>query len=148
MKLIAKQGYYKFYPEFIGEVKLWENANGVKLYQERDFWTFSQLKELPNYSFIGHRIAGLNIAIVNYAGLPEEVLSKNKLTYCVSLGTIVPRATMVLKQITISQGAYMSCKGLPQLYALSGLEQIEGFEAFIDVRLNRYKIERFFDEDI
>lgn len=149
MKLIVKKGYYKFYPDFVGEIKLWENKNGVKLYPERDFWTFSQLKDIPNYSFTGHLLTGLNIATSNYTGLPEDVLDKNKLTYNVSLGTITPRLLVNIQRLNYSNGAFMSCKQLPQIYALDDLLRIvTGFEAFIDVKLNMYKFERLFYEDI
>lgn len=148
MKLICDNGFYKFFPNFVGEIKLWENKNGIRLFKVRDFWTFESLAGFPNYSFKGQLVYNALPAVVNYAGSPEEVLSKNKLTYNVKLGTITPRASVVLQRLTYGEGAYLTFPTVPQAYALDkDLQQVSGFEAFIDVRLNTYKVERLFYED-
>lgn len=149
MKLICNNGFYKFYPDFVGEIKLFENKNGIKLYRRRDYWTFEALAEFPNYSLKGQLVYGLNPALVNYAGLPEEVMAKNKLTFNVSLATITPRAMVMINRLNYAGGAFFSFPELPQAFALdANLANITGFEAFVDVRLNNYKVERFFYEDI
>ena len=81
MKLICENGFYKFFPSFVGEVKLWENKNGTKLFKVRNFWTFESLANFPNYSFAGQFVFGIIPALKNYAGRPEDVLEKNQLTY-------------------------------------------------------------------
>lgn len=148
MKLICENGFYKFFPSFVGEVKLWENKNGIKLFKMRDFWTFQDLARFPNYSFKGHSIAG-NTATINFEGLPEEVLAKNKLTYNIKQGTITPRALVAVQRLNYATGAYLTFPNIPQAFALDlDLQPISGFEAFVDVRLNAYKIERFIYENI
>lgn len=104
MKLICENGFYKFFPSFVGEIKLWENKNGIRLFKMRDFWTFESLANFPNYSFMGQFVFGIIPALVNYAGSPEEVLAKNKLTYNVKLGTITPRALVVLQRLNYAKG--------------------------------------------
>lgn len=147
MKLICENGFYKFFPDFVGEIKLWENKNGIRLFKVHDFWTFESLANFPNYSFAGQRVYGLIPAIVNYSGRKEDVLSKNKLTYNIKLGTITPRAMVVLQRLDYAVGAYLTFPSIPQAFALDkDLQQISGFEAFVDVRLNTYKIERFIYE--
>lgn len=149
MKLICENGFYKFFPSFVGEVKLWENKNGIKLFKVRDFWTFESLASFPNYSFAGQFVFGIIPALVNYAGSPEEVLAKNQLTYNVKLGTITPRAMVVLQRLNYANGAYLTFPNIPQAFALDqDLQPVSGFEAFIDVRLNTYKIERLIYENI
>lgn len=149
MKLICNNGFYKFFPDFVGEIKLWENKNGVRLYHCEDFWTFQDLAEFPNFSFTGQPLFGLILAIVNFAGKPEEVLAKNKLTFNVKMGTITPRALVLINHLDYAGGAFLTFPSLPQAFALDAdLQPVSGFEAFIDVRLNMYKIERFFYEDI
>lgn len=148
MKLIVKNGYYKFYPSFVGEIKLWENKTGVRLYPCRDFWTFESLVDFPNYSFQGQPIKGFS-GVVNYAGLPEIVMAKNKLTYNVKEGKITQRAKAETQNLDYSAGAYMTFPILPQVFALdSDGEVVTGLEAFVDVRLGTYKVERLFYEDI
>lgn len=149
MKLICEKGFYKFFPDFVGEIKLWESKNGTRLYKTKDFWTFESLAKFPNYSFAGQFFFDLIPAIKNYAGRPEDVLEKNKLTYHVKLGTIAPRALVVLQRLNYATGAYLTFPNIPQAYALDkDLQQISGFEAFVDVRLNTYKVERFDYADI
>lgn len=148
MKLICENGFYKFFPDFVGEIKLWENKNGIRLYKMRDFWTFQSLAEFPNYSFAGQFVHGIIPALVNYAGSPEEVLKKNELTYNLKLGTITPRALVFLQRLQYAKGAYLTFPNIPQAYALDqDLQRVSGFEAFVDVRLNTYKIERLIHED-
>lgn len=149
MKLIIDKGFYKFYPDFVGEVKLWQNKTGLSLYPMRDFWTFETLRKVPNYSFVGHPLIDGNFGIVNFAGLPEEVLAKNKLTYNLKTGTITPRAAAYLQTLNFTVGAYLTFPNIPQAFVLDqDKEPITGLEAFIDVRLGIYKVERLFYEDI
>lgn len=147
MKIICKNGFYKFFPAYVGEIRLWENRNGTKLFPVRDFWTFESLAKLPDYSFKGHLLSDLILASENFAGLPEEVLAKNKLTYNVKIGMITPRALANLQILSYSEGAYLTFPKLPQAFALDkDLQPISGFEAFADVKLGTYKIERLFYE--
>ena len=128
---------------------MWENKNGIRLFPREDYWTFECLANFPEHSFQGQFVYGIIPAVVNYAGKPEEVLAKNKLTYNVKLATITPRALVMINRLDYSSGAFLTFPSLPQAFALDGLQPISGFEAFVDVRLNMYKIERFFyDEDI
>lgn len=142
MKLICNNGFYKFFPDFVGEIKLWETKNGIRLYKCGEYWTFASLANFPNYSFAG-RPLGMSIAIANYSGTPEEVFVKNQLTYNLKLGTITPRALVQVQRLNYANGAYMTFPEIPQAFALDkNLNSIASFEAFVDVRLNTYKIER------
>lgn len=149
MRLICENGFYKFFPDYIGEVKLFENKNGIKLYNCRDFFTFEALKNFPNYSLKGQPLIGNISASVNYAGLPEEVLAKNKLTFNLKTATITPRAEAMVQKLDYVSGAYMTFPSMPQAFALDlDLQTITGFSGFMDVKLRTYKIERLFYEDI
>ncbi len=65
------------------------------------------------------------------------------------LGTITPRALVVLQRLDYAKGAYLTFPNIPQAFALDqDLQPVSGFEAFIDVRLNTYKVERFIYENI
>ena len=110
--------------------------------------TFGHLKALQ-ISRIIHSWGSLFLALFPPLGSPEEVLAKNKLTYNVKLGTITPRALVVLQRLQYAKGAYLTFPNIPQAFALDqDLQPVSGFEAFIDVRLNTYKIERLIYENI
>lgn len=147
MKLICKYGFYKFFPDFVGELKLWEAKTGIKLFARDDYFTFAELSVFPNYSFKGQLIFGIIPAISNFAGKPEEVMAKNKLTYNVKLGTITPRAVASIQKLNYSNGAYVTFPTIPQAFALDNLTEITGFEAFVDVKMMTFKLERFDYED-
>ena len=85
--MICENGFYKFFPSFVGEVKLWETKNGTKLFKMRDFWTFESLANFPNYSFMGQFVFGIIPALVNYAGSPEEALFQ-RLYPCTDIPTL------------------------------------------------------------
>ncbi len=148
MKLRIESGFYKYFPDYVGEIKLYEQRTGLKLYPMRNFWTFQILTLLPNYSFKNHKLIGEIKGIVNYAGLPEEVLTKNQLTYNVKNGTITDRAEASLQTLDFANGAFLTFPTLPQAYARDAdKQQITGLEAFVDARLGMYKVERLVYED-
>lgn len=145
MKLICNNGFYKFFPDFVGEIKLWENKNGIRLFRRGDYWTFEQLVYFPEYSIKGFPLWDLYNGEVNLEATPEEIMGKNNLTFDLKKLTITPRADVVLRRLDYSEGAFLTFPELPQAFALDkDAEQIVGFEAFVDVRLNQYRIERFF----
>lgn len=149
MRLICEKGFYKFFPDYIGEVKLWENKNGIKLYESRDFFTFQDLKNFPNYSFKGQKVFNDIKASSNYAGKPEDVLAKNGLTYNIKTATITQRADALIQRLDYVNGAYLTFPSMPQAFALDkDLQPITGFSGFVDVKLGTYKVERLFYEDI
>ena len=148
MRLICENGFYKFYPDYIGEVMLWENRNGIKLYNKGDFFTFKDLKDFPNYSLKGQIIVGENNALVNYTGRPEDVMFKNKLTFNLKTATIT-RADAIIQNLDYVSGAYLTFPKLPQAFALDeDLQPITGFSGFADVKMGTYKVERLFYENI
>lgn len=149
MRLICERGFYKFYPEYTGEVKLFQRKFDFSLYPCRDFFTFKELADFPNYSLIGHRIKGtLQIGIVNYSGRPEDVLSENLLTYAPALGQIVNIALANINTISYSENdAYMTMSQIPQAFArINPLKVASGFSGFANVKNGKVSIERFFTE--
>ena len=149
MRLVCERGFYKFYPEYAGEVKLFQRKFGYSLYPCRDFYTFKALAEFPDYSFIGHPIGNsLQIGIVNYAGRPEDVLSENKLTHAPALGRIVNIALANINSISYSENdAYITMSQIPQAFARINLLKVaSGFSGFANVKNGKISIERFFTE--
>lgn len=148
MRLNCDNGYYKFFPSYVGEIMIFEIKNGVKLYPVKDYYTFKALAEFPNYSLKGQPITGGITAVVNYAGTPEEVLAKNKLTYDLKNQKIAKRASVAIQKLDYAKGAYSTFPTLPQAFALDEDKQVKGFTAFIDVKMNTCKLERLEYENI
>lgn len=143
MRIFCKNGYYKFYPQNIGDLKLFIDRTGFNLKPENDYYTFDTLQKLDNYIFAGWHL-GLSLAVKNYAGDKSELMRINGVTYNYTIDKIVPIVT-ILGKMRIDEGAFMSCPFLPQAHKFIGLlNRVTGFSGFYDWGLNVYKIERLF----
>lgn len=138
MKIICKNGYYKFYPQKTGDLTLY----GQKLVPLKDYFTFPSLAELPKYSIQNQLFWGIIPAEKTFCGRPEELLKVNNLTFNLDLNTITP-TRLVLNLADYASGAYKSSPNLIQAYSYDGLKRISGFTAFLDVKLKMYKYESF-----
>lgn len=149
MRLICEKGFYKFYPEYAGEVMLFQEKFGYSLYPCRDFFTFKALADFPNYSLIGHRIKGtLQIGVVNYSGRPEDVLYENKITYSPAMGGLINIGVANVSMIDYTENnSVMTTSEIPQAFArINALSVASGFCGFINVKTGKIEIERFYTE--
>lgn len=145
MKITGENGFYKFYPDDAGDLEVWESLN-TKLTPYGDCYTFPELAEVEDYSFIGWPI-GLNLATTNYAGTPDEVLRENNLTYSLSLKSIVNK-NLIIGFLTLYDGITTNSAELPQLYSINGFERLKAFSCYWDKGFNIYKFERLDYESI
>ena len=140
MRITCQHGYYKFYPQTIGEVEIWRRDRGIDLVKCRDYMTFKECAEFPDYSFTGW-ILGNSIAKVNYAGEPWEVMEKNGLAWTPLLG--VTEKILNTNLLTAVKGACIYTADLPLCGHLVDLRPITGFVGFWFMDYNRFQIERF-----
>lgn len=150
MRLVCEKGFYKFFPEYAGEVKLFQEKFGYSLYPCRDFFTFKALADFPDYSLTGHKIGGtLQIGVKNYSGRPEDVLHENGLTYSPALMSLISIAVANISFIDYSENdAVMTTSEIPQAYSrLSALKVANGFSGFINCKNGKISIERFFTNE-
>lgn len=146
MRVTCQNGFYKFYPDYIGELKLYTSKQGFNLVAEGDYYTFPSLKALPDYSFIGWPI-GNALGKVNFAGSKWDVMEKNGLVYSPKLG-VVDKILNVGTQEVINGSAITYTLTLPLAGRFIGLQRIKGFTGFWFMDYNRYQIERFEYESI
>ena len=142
MRILCKNGYYKFFPTDIGGLKFFSELYGFNLKPENDYYTFEALQELNNYIFAGWPI-GSSIAFKNYAGDKSELMKANSITYNYTTGQIVPILS-IIGEMRIDQGAYMATPELPQAHKFLLNNRVTGFSGFYDWGLKLYKIERLF----
>lgn len=135
-----------FYPDYAGELRLLQNNYGYSLVLDKDYYTFKELAELPRYSLKGHTLTGSINAVVNYAGSKPDILSKNGLIYNLTTKSITSALLVSLNQIQYAENtAYKTTARVPQAGARdNNLQTITGFEGFIDIRLRKINIERFY----
>ena len=147
MRIICRNGFYKFFPQEIGEIRRFETKYGLDLVQCEDYFTFQVLADLPNYSFVAHPYSGVLLGTANYAGSREEVLAANGYTFYQATKGLVLKGSF-LKKMDYEYSNFLFMTTLPQAYCydLNGI--ISGFNGFCDVEFMRFKIERFFYESI
>lgn len=138
MKVNCTNGFYRFYPENVGELRVWAEWN-TPLAKRDNYYTFPLLAAFPDYSFKGRQI-GLYAFTKNYAGAPWEVLRANNLTYDVAANDIRP-AAMVTDFLSVDNGLIINTPILPQAYSVSGTLRVTGFSGYWDSDFNVFKLE-------
>lgn len=132
MKVICKNGFYKFYPEAAYEIVQFQNTFGRSLVRRGDYYTFSKLADLPDYSIMGQMYGGL-VAIANYAGPVEDVFGENKLKYNVIDDKIELNGLIDVVHERADNFAWV-VTGIPAAYAqLSDRTIISGYQGFVNV---------------
>lgn len=148
LKMIVNciNGFYKFIPESSGEIHIWENYNEMSLTPVDDFFTFPELAEMPNYSFIGGSFQGIALT-ENYAGEKSEVLRRNNIVFDYS-NKMFMRKELVFDQFNYDAALYPNTPILPQAGSINGLKRLMGFHGFWNYKFNIYKFLRFEYESI
>lgn len=149
MRVVCEKGFYKFYPQEIAEIARFQTKYGVDLVECEDYFTFQVLADLPNFSFKGQLYSGIFPALVNYAGRREEVLAENGYCYYQKTKSLI-LASAISDKLVYHYDNFFISDSLPQAYSLDykSKTKITGFSGIIDVAFMRFKIERFFYENI
>jgi len=147
MRIICQNGFYKFFPQEVMDISRFNRKYGVELVECEDYFTFKALAELPNYSFTGHPYSSI-LGTVNYAGKREEVMAENDYTFYQKTQTLVPKNSFI-EYLNYDNSNYIVSEFLPQAYASDkNKTRITGFSGLVDLDFMKYKIERFFYENI
>lgn len=147
MKVICEHGYYKFFPEWAGEVAQFENTFGRELVAVGDYYTFAKLAELDNYSIQGQDYGGFP-AKVNYAGRIEDVFHENQLKYNIQDDTIESSDMLTIVGEKVDNFNWV-VTGIPQAYAqLQDKTVISGFQGFVNVMYNYTAVSRWENANI
>jgi len=150
MRIVCINGFYKFYPTTIAELRRFVDKYGVDLVQCEDYFTFAVLAALPNYSIKGQLYSGIIPALATWAGKREEVLAANGLTYdqarkALSLTT---SPSLFTKKMDYSFSNYIVMSSLPQAFFYDNGGIITGFYGWVDIDVMKFNIERFFYAEV
>ena len=147
MKIICEFGFYKFFPESVTDLMLFKAATGKTLVKVEDFYTYSALAALGDYSIKGQDFGGVT-AIVSFEGKPWEVFRQNALNYDVDSDKIEKAYSKSRIVNESMDGYFWSVTGIPRSHAqLADKTRITGFEGFIDVKRNYTIIIRWQNEN-
>lgn len=134
-------GFYKFIPENVGEIHIWEDYNETSLAPVDDFFTFPELAAMPNYSFIGGLYKGNNL-IANYAGEKSEFLKRNNLVFDYA-NKIFVNKNLIFDIFDYDDDIFPNTPILPQAGSIRELNRLMSFWGTWDYKFNIYKFMRF-----
>lgn len=89
MRITCLHGYFIFRESYSGEIARFNTDFGQDLVAKKDFYTFSLLKNTPEYSFVGTEFLNL-IGTVVYEGEPYEVMEQNGFIYDFTVQSLKP----------------------------------------------------------
>jgi hypothetical protein len=148
VRIVCEKGFYKFYPQEIGQVQRFQSKFGADLVQCEDFFTFTQLAALPKFSILGQVYSGLLPGLTTYAGRREDVMAANGYSYYPPAKRILLKSTFAgFRKMDFKISNFIIMDHLPEAYHTNGAGLINGFHGFVDVNYMRFKIERFFYEN-
>jgi len=125
-------GYFIFRPRRLSDLSDFMRLTGFKLERLGDYFTFSDLIEIKNYSLFGKIIKDSGIAIKTFEGHPWEVFGENKIVYDFSRGIVVPIVAVTQKVTLKPAGNYFLSNGLIVPGSINGIRKIKTYRCFFD----------------
>lgn len=124
----CEHGFYSFIPEDMDDQAYFEASTGYKLVRFADGLTFAPLASLPEISIKGQPYGGLT-AIVNYCGLPEDVMRANGFVFDLAAQKLAPLSavTKTLELYPQVNGALIAVDELPQAGAVYNRQRLLSF---------------------
>jgi hypothetical protein len=138
VKIDCLNGFYKFTPENPLDLSRLKIVFGIELVPYDDYFTFSILRDMDNFSIVGFPvmsgiIPSAGIAKKNFAGKKWEVLKENNLIYNLRLNAITEQSVAVgTYTLTKSIGNYYAFDKIPQTGSLLNGTLFTSFSAIID----------------
>ena len=143
MRIVCNHGYFFFYEDASGEVSKFNTIYGQDLVLCGNYYTFTALKNLPNYVLKGKPYGGV-LATKTYKGEPYEIMRKNNLVYN-------PLTKMITNKLL--SGELIEPKKAYNFYVLNGLitpgcyetdlRKILGFTCRVDMKELIYRYTGF-----
>ncbi len=106
MRVVCRHGHFAFYPDNASEIGRFANYFEANLEREEDYFTFEALAGLRKYSILGQPYPLLP-ATKTFEGNVWDVMRENNLVYSLTLGTLVPKLS-ILSLVDIPLVGYFS----------------------------------------
>ena len=142
MKVICRSGHFAFYPQSRTELLRFVRLFKLPLYQERDYFTFEALLDLPRWSQVGRPFGNI-VAVETYEGqFPWEPMRENSFVYSLGTELLVP-ALLITEVLSLPQTLDCAVAPKPLLQPgakLSTGEVLMGYEGNLDLEIKRLYI--------
>lgn len=144
MRIVCKNGFYKFYPASVKELYFLAEYLNATLIKDGDYYTFAHLAALRDYTFTGWNYGGA-LTTNSFAGDKEDIFKANGFVYNYSKNTVELYFPYV-GMIDVDKGAFISAKVMPQAYFLDPdtMQRITGFLGYFDFDYNMFMIEELY----
>lgn len=141
MRVLCDHGFYRFYPDDNGSLARFSHLFAIDLEKERDYYTFSYLKGLKDYSLAGS-FYSTGLATKTFEGYPWEIMRANGLVFNFSTGLLVPKIAIINSEKLIPANQFFLC-GSRLLQAGSrdqSANQILSYDSDFDFDINKQRI--------
>jgi hypothetical protein len=145
MKIVCINGYYKFYEDKAGEIAQFNSRFSQDIKHYKDYYTFSTLANLPEYSLKGKLFSGL-IATKTFFGEPWEILKANNFTYNFSTKLIsyITLTGSFIKPVQLGNYKYTSGLILCGSITDTNSTKITGYTCKYDIDSALFKYSEFY----
>lgn len=142
MMVHCRHGFFEYYPQRSTDLQRFERIQKVKLFAERDYFTFEGLLNLERFSLQGSVYNNLP-ALVTYEGRDAaEVMQENGFVYHLATEVLIPK-DLVLTTVTIPQT--LDCAIAPSCFVQPGAilqngQRLVSYSGEIDLSFQRLYI--------
>ena len=113
MRVKCLHGFYIFTETTAGQISDFINKTGLEIEPKDDYYTFSALKDAPNFSLKGGKLLGFN-APHTFSGNPWEVFKANGVVYDIETGLLKLKTAITTQSKVSPAGNYWFSNGLLQ----------------------------------
>jgi len=147
IRIICNHGFYRFFPQHADEIALFNSYFDSSLALSKDFYTFPELKEFPEYSLAGLPL-GVIPAVKSCEGRPWEILKSNGMVYNIGASAItLKEAITFVTKLELSGYYFLTQQPMIQAGALlTNGQRVLSFDAYLDLSFKRLKILGFNNE--
>ena len=146
MRIVCNHGYFKFFEEKQGEIAKFNTRYGQDLKFVNDYYTFTGLSELNNYSIKGALYSNM-VSTKTYAGEPWEIMRQNGFVFNFVLGVLsnILITGNFFKPVNVGAFKYSEGLVLPGSYSYDA-RKVTGYTCRFDFDSALYRYTEFYYE--
>lgn len=111
IQISCSHGYFQFRETASGEVSKFASYFGLDVTSERDYWTFSDLLDMPDYAVQGNKYLDGTVK-KTFSGQPDDIMRANGLVYDFSQSLMVDILSVKQSVVLLETGNYFISNGL------------------------------------
>ena len=144
MQIRCIAGFFQFRETSAGEISRLNSFFGFDLVAKDDYFTFSFLKDAPEYAIVGGEYLGAEVS-KTFEGEPWDVMRENEIVYDFLNDEMVPISSILRSVEIIPAGNYFVSQGLilPGSVTDGGL-RVRDYAAWFSFEAMRFRYSEVF----